>query len=188
MKICLFGSGSNNIDEKYLKSGYNLGEMIAKNNHDLVFGGGKKGMMGQVARGAHESGASVCAIIPDWMVEFEEVYDECDQIIYTKSMDERKRLFIENSDAFIVTAGGLGTLDELFEVVTLKKLRIHNKPIVILNEYNFYDKLIELLDAMVYEKTIPSDNRSMYKVAYSIDEIFGYLDSYDFDNEDKYMI
>ncbi|RAP54365.1 MAG: Rossman fold protein, TIGR00730 family [Methanosphaera sp. rholeuAM130] len=188
MKICLFGSGSNKVNEKYLKEGYDLGVQIAKNNHCLVFGGGANGMMGSVARGVSDNDGFVRAIIPDWMTDFEPLYDECDDIIYTKSMDERKRLFIEKSDAFITVAGGIGTLDELFEAITLKKLRMHNKPIVILNTYSFYDPLILMLEEMIRENTIPEDNRNMVKVVKSIPEAFEYLDGYDFENADEYGI
>lgn len=188
MKICLFGSGSNDVDEKYLKLGYDLGAKIAAYDHCLVFGGGKDGLMGSVARGVADNDGVIQAVIPEWMTEFEQLYDECDNIIYTKSMDERKRKFIELSDAFIVVAGGLGTLDELFEAITLKKLRFHSKPIVVLNKYNFYDLLILMIDDMINRKTIPEDNRNIFKVVDDIDEIFEYLDEYDFDSNQVYDI
>ena len=188
MKICLFGSGSNEVDEKYLKLGYSLGQMIAENDHCLVFGGGADGMMGSVARGVADNDGFIQAIIPEWMTDFERLFDGCDNIIYTRSMDERKLKFIEKSDAFIVVAGGIGTLDELFEAVTLKKLRLHNKPIIILNTYNFYDRLLLRIDGMVDEKTIPEDNRGIFRVVYTIDEIFEYLDEYDFENDEEYGI
>ena len=84
MKICLFGSGSNEVDEKYLKLGYKLGQMIADNNHCLVFGGGNDGMMGSVARGVADNDGFIQAIIPDWMTRFERLFDECDNMIYTR--------------------------------------------------------------------------------------------------------
>ena len=188
MKICLFGSGSNEVDEKYLKLGYKLGQMIADNNHCLVFGGGNDGMMGSVARGVADNDGFIQAIIPDWMTRFERLFDECDNIIYTRSMDERKKKFIKKSDAFVITAGGIGTLDEVFEVITLKKLRCHNKPIIILNAYDFYDPLLSMIDGMIKENTIPENNRDLFYVVDTVDEVFEYLDGYDFENEDVYDI
>ena len=144
--------------------------------------------MGCVARGVNDNDGFVTAIIPDWMDQFEGLYENCDDVIHTASMAERKQLFIEKSDAFVVAVGGIGTLDEIFEVIALKKLRKHNKPIIILNTYGFYDNLILMLEEMINENTIPDDNRNMVMVAASIDEVFEYLDEYDFDNDDVYEI
>lgn len=188
MKICLYGSGSNKLEEKYFKTAYELGKKIADENHCLIFGGGNDGMMGHVARGVSDNDGFVTAIMPEWMRDFEKLYDECDNVIYTKSMDERKKLFVTKSEAFIIVAGGIGTLDELFETIALKKLKIHNKPIVILNTHHFYDNMLEMIDVMVKERTIPSDNRNIFYVADTIKNAFDYLDGYDYENNDEYQI
>ena len=120
MKICLYGAGSNNIKSKYLKESYKLGEEIAKRGHSLVFGGGSTGVMGAVSKGVLDNNGKVLGIAPEWMGEFEAICEDCDEFIYTKSMDERKNLFLEHSDAFIIGPGGIGTLDEFFEIIVLK--------------------------------------------------------------------
>ena len=102
MKICLFGSGSKNINQSFLDIGYQLGEKIALNNYTLVFGGGNSGMMGSVARGCYDNKGKVIGIMPDWMGQFEELFECCDEIIYTKTMNERKIKFIDTSDSFII--------------------------------------------------------------------------------------
>ena len=90
MKICLLGAGSKTIDKTFLDSGYQLGKMIGTNDHTLVFGGGNDGMMGSVARGCYENNGQIIGIIPEWMDEFEELFENCDKVIFTKTMDERK--------------------------------------------------------------------------------------------------
>lgn len=175
MRICLFGSGSDNINDRYLQVGYRLGESIARNRNTLVFGGGNEGMMGSVARGVSDYNGKIIAIMPEWMEEFEELYDSCDEKVYTKRMDERKMKFIEYSDSFLITPGGIGTLDELFEVLTLKKLKIHNKPIVIFNIDNFFDKFLEMFNSMIDEGFVSEGDSELFVVTKNINETINAL-------------
>lgn len=170
MKICLFGSGSKDIDKKYLNLGYQLGKRIADHNHSLVFGGGNDGMMGSVARGCYDNKGQIIGIIPEWMDEFEELFDKCDEIVYTKTMNERKLKFIEISDLFIISPGGIGTLDEFFEVWTLKKVKSHKKPIIILNFNHFYDKLLDMFDELIELGFISKKDKMMFIVTTNIEE------------------
>ena len=175
MNICLFGSGSKNINERYLKVGYRLGESIARNNHTLVFGGGNEGMMGSIAKGVSDYNGNIIGIMPKWMEDFEELFDSCDEIIYTEGMDDRKMKFIEYSDSFLITPGGIGTLDEFFEVFTLKKLKLHNKRIVIFNIDNFYDKMIDMLQSMIDEGFISKNDGELFVVTRNINETINAL-------------
>lgn len=170
MKICLFGAGSKNIDKKFLDFGYQLGKMIASHKHTLVFGGGNDGMMGSVARGCYENKGKIIGIMPEWMGEFEELFDNCDEIVYTKTMDERKLKFIEVSDLFIISPGGIGTLDEFFEVLTLKKVKSHEKPIIILNIDHYYDKLLCMFNDMIELGFVPEKDKMMFIVTTNIEE------------------
>ena len=102
------------------------------------------------------------------MEEFEELYDNCDEIIYTNSMDDRKLKFIEVSDVFIIAPGGIGTLDEFFEVITLKKLKKHDKPIIILNVNHFFDIMLNMLNTMVEERFI--DDEILFTVADNVED------------------
>ncbi len=170
MKICLFGAGSKNIDEEYLKIGYELGSKIAKHDHSLVFGGGNDGMMGSVANGVKDNGGQITAIVPEWMGEFEDLFTDYDTIIYTLSMDERKQKFISSSDSFLIVPGGIGTLDEFFEVLTLKKLKKHDMDIVIFNMNHFFDKMLDMLNSMMEEGFVDRDINELFVVTYSIDE------------------
>ena len=176
MNICIYGSARDEIAEVYRKKGYELGEEIAKNNHSLVFGGGSEGMMGAVARGVFDNNGEIYGIAPVWMKHFEGIFKECDKFIFTKSMDERKNLFLKESDAFIITPGGIGTLDEFFEVWTLKKLKQHNKPIIVFNINNFFDEMFNMINEMAKKEFIPSEALELYKIANTIEEVISFLE------------
>lgn len=175
MNICLYGSGSRKIDKTYTDEAYRLGCEIAKKGHKLVFGGGDTGMMGACARGVHDNGGESLGIAPEWINDFEPLCENCSEFIYVNTMDERKKKFEENSDAFIISPGGIGTLDEFFEIVTLKKLRQTDCEIIIFNIEGFYDKMIEMIDEMG-EKGFLYKQEEIFKTANSIEEIFEYLD------------
>ena len=176
MKICMYGSGSKNIEKKYLDAGYELGKKIAETGNGLVFGGGNHGLMGSVARGAKDHDGHVIGVFPEWMDVFEELYPYCDELIYTKSMDERKNIFVEKSDVFIICPGGIGTLDEFFEIVALRKLKRHKKTIIVYNYDAFYDKMIDMLDYMKTEDFLYKDSLEFH-VCETLDEIFNILKS-----------
>lgn len=174
MNICLYGSGSRKTDRIYTDEAYNLGRELAKRNHTLIFGGGDTGMMGACAKGVHDSDGKSLGIAPEWIGEFEPLCEECSEFIYVDSMDERKQKFLENSDAFIISPGGIGTLDEFFEIITLKKLKQHDKPIIVFNVNHFYDTMLKMLDEMG-EKGFLYKQDEIFKVATTIDEIFTYI-------------
>ena len=176
MRICLYGSGSRKIDEIYTKLAYQLGCAIANNNHTLVFGGGDTGMMGACAIGVYDNDGKSLGIAPEWIGNFEPLCETCSEFIYVDSMDERKNKFVENSDAFIIVPGGIGTLDEFFECITLKKLKKHDKKIVVFNINGFYDTMFKMIDEMG-EKGFLYKQEELFKKANTIDEIFDYLES-----------
>lgn len=174
MNICLYGSGSRKIDEIYTNEAYKLGCSIAQNNHTLVFGGGDTGIMGACARGVHDNDGKSIGIAPEWIGGFEPLCDECSKFVYVDTMDERKGKFLENSDAFIIAPGGIGTLDEFFEIITLKKLNRHDKEIIVFNIDGFYDKMLEMIEEMS-RKGFLYKQREIFKTAESIEEIFALL-------------
>lgn len=175
MNICLYGSGSRKTDEIYTNEAYNLGSIMAQKDHTLVFGGGDTGMMGACAHGVHDNDGNSIGIAPPWIRDFEPLCEECSEFIYVDTMDERKNKFLENSDAFIISPGGIGTLDEFFEIITLKKLKQHDKPVIVFNINHFYDTMLKMLDEMG-EKGFLYKQTEIFKIATSIDEIFEYLE------------
>nr|WP_294998293.1 TIGR00730 family Rossman fold protein [uncultured Methanobrevibacter sp.] len=174
MNICLYGSGSPKTDSIYTDEAYDLGCKLAENNHTLVFGGGDTGMMGACAHGVHDSNGKSIGIAPEWIGNFEPLCQKCSEFIYVDSMDERKQKFLENSDVFIISPGGIGTMDEFFEIITLRKLKQHDKEIIIFNINHFYDTMLKMIDEMG-EKGFLYKQEELFKVATSIDEIFNHL-------------
>lgn len=135
MKICVYGASSPTIDPKYIEMVEKMGEEMALRGHSLVFGGGANGLMGAAARGVKKGKGYIVGVIPKFFNEenIEAVYDECDELIEPDTMRQRKQIMEDNADAFIITPGGIGTFEEFFEILTLKQLCRHNKPIVIYN-------------------------------------------------------
>ena len=175
MNICLYGSGSREIDKIYTDEAYKLGSLMAQKGHTLIFGGGDTGMMGACAKGVHDNDGESIGIAPEWISNFEPLCEKCSEFIYVDSMDERKRNFVSYSDAFIISPGGIGTLDEFFEIITLKKLKKIDDEIIVFNIDHFYDKMLEMIDEMG-EKGFLYKQDEIFKVATSIDEIFEYLE------------
>ena len=137
MNICVFGSSSEQIDKIYLESAEHLGKKIAEKGYNLVFGAGKYGVMGASARGAYSAGGHTIGVTPDFFIDVGVVFDKCSELIVTDTMRERKGIMEDKADAFVICAGGMGTFEEFFEVLTLKQLNRHTKPIIIYNIKGF---------------------------------------------------
>ena len=180
MKICVYGAASSLIEQSYIDAGVELGKKMAKKNMDLVFGGGRNGMMGAVARGEIEEGGEVIGIAPAFFEESnaEVSFENCTEFIRTDTMRERKRLLEEKSDAFIITPGGIGTFDEFFEILTLKQLGRHNKPICIFNINGYYNNMSAMMQVCVDEKFITDDCRNLCRVFRNIDSMLEYIENY----------
>jgi len=186
MRICVYGAASSEIDKVYTDAGEELGRKIAERGMSYTFGGGRSGMMGAVARGVKEKDGYILGISPKFFEEnnAEISFVECSRFIHTETMRERKQMLEENSDAFIVSPGGIGTFDEFFEILTLKQLGRHNKPIVIWNIDHYYDDLLSMMQKSVDKKFITDDCRNLYKVYSNIDGMLDYIENYkpeDFD-------
>lgn len=145
MKICVFGASSNDIDPKYIEAGEILGRSMASKGHSLVFGGGATGLMGAVVRGITEGGGHSTGVAPTFFDKPGVLFEKCSEFHFTETMRERKELMDQKSDAFIMTPGGIGTMEEFFEIFTLRQLERHEKPIGILNVGGYYDELISML-------------------------------------------
>ena len=145
MNICVYGAASNDIDKIYLDETYKLGAELAKRNIGLVFGAGANGVMGACARGAYSEKGKIIGVVPRFFNVDGVRFENCDEMIFTDDMRERKKIMEQRSDAFIVAPGGIGTFDEFFEILTLQNLARHKKPIVIFNVNGFYDGLLKFL-------------------------------------------
>ena len=179
MNICIYGASSTLIDNSYIKAGEKLGRVMSEHKHSLVFGGGASGLMGAVARGMTEVGkGKIIGIAPSFMNVDGILYEGCTDFIYSETMRERKQLMDENSDAFVVTPGGIGTFDEFFEILTLKQLGRHNKPIAILNTNGYYDHLKSFLQNCIDEKFMNPACADLIYFADEPEDIISYIENY----------
>jgi uncharacterized protein (TIGR00730 family) len=138
----------------------------------LVYGGGKTGTMGAVARAVTKAGGKVVGVIPEFMKVRELTYDEADEIVTVITMRERKLLMETRADAFVTLPGGWGTLEEILEILTLRQLDVVRKPCVILNQDGFYDPLLQLFDRMLQERFFKPSNLELFKVARTVPEVW----------------
>ncbi len=179
MNICVYGASSDDIHADYIAAGEQLGALMAARGHGLVFGGGAHGMMGALARGAHGAGGAVIGIAPGFFNVDGVLYQHCTEFVYTDTMRQRKQLMEERSDAFVMTAGGIGTFEEFFEILTLKQLGRHGKPIAVLNTRGYYDDLQHMLDRAVAEGFLKAECRSLYRICDTPGQLLEYIEGYD---------
>ena len=177
-QICVFGSSSEKIDRVYLNVAEELGKALAEKGFGVIFGAGKYGIMGAVHRGVRQSNGKLTGVSPDFFVDMNVLVHDYGELILTETMRERKAVMEDNADAFIICAGGIGTLEEFFEVVTLKQLGRHSKPIIILNTNGFYDPMFEMLDKSVEQRFMSRKVKRLYTIANTIDEVIEQLDHY----------
>ena len=181
MKICVYGAASPTIDESFIKTVEVLGEKMAQRGHSLVFGGGGNGLMGAAARGVTAGGGNILGVVPSFFVNdgelVEALYEKCDKMVYTKTMRERKQIMEDNAEAFIVTPGGIGTFEEFFEILTLKQLRQHEKPIAVYNINGYYNELQAMMQAAIEKGFIKKTCLQLYRVTNDIDELFDYIEN-----------
>lgn len=178
MNICVFGASSDIIDKEYLDTAEHLGKTLAQKGHGVVFGAGKYGVMGATARGVASENGNLIGVSPRFFIEDDVLYENCTELIYTETMRERKSIMEDRSDAFIICAGGMGTFEEFFEVLTLKQLRRHSKPIIIYNVKGYYNSMLAMLDNAVEENFMTDDCNRLYTVADTEEEIFEQLEGY----------
>ena len=178
MEICVYGASSSTIDKSYIEAGELLGALIAKRNHIVVYGGGAEGMMGAVARGARSENGEVTGIAPSFFKVDGSLYDDCTEFIYTETMRTRKKLLEDKSDAFLVTPGGIGTFDEFFEIITLRQLGQHLKPIAIYNINGYFDPMIEMMKNAIRQNFMTAANEELYFVSDDADAVLNYIETH----------
>lgn len=176
--VCVYASSSTLLDDIYVNTAAELGRTLAQRGIGLVYGAGGYGLMGATARGAREAGGSVIGVIPEKMDVDGVVYEGCTELFVTRTMRERKALMEDKSDAFIALPGGFGTFEEVLEIIALRLLMYHTKPVVILNINGFYDALVKQFDVAVEQKFASPKALEMYGVFSEIDEALKYIENY----------
>lgn len=167
MKITLYGAASEKIDDVYKEQVCELGREIARRGHTMVFGAGSTGLMGAAARGVAEENGRLIGVTPHFMHSLEPVFELCTELIDTETMSERKDRMEQLADAFVIVPGGIGTLDEFFQILTLRILGRHDKPIILFNVCNFWDNLLAVIGADIFKGFIGSDVAECFTVCES---------------------
>lgn len=174
-KICVFCASSHGSDAAYARDARRFGALLAEAGYDMVFGGGYIGLMGEVAHAAREGGAHVTGVLPDFLRHLEPPSHDAHKMLVTADLYERKKLMLTMSDGFAVLPGGLGTLDEFFEVVTSVQLGVFDKPIVLLDTHGFFATLDALVEHVVGRELAGARVRAFYHRAGSPEQAIEYL-------------
>lgn len=173
--VCLFCGSSGRVDSVYRDAATAFGRSVAEAGLDLVYGGGKVGLMGLAANAALEAGGRVIGVIPKFLLDLEVGHGDVTELVVTDSMHDRKRTMYERSDAFATLPGGLGTLDETMEVLTWSQLGLSKKPVVLVNVNGFWDPMLALLDHIVETGFARPENRRLYQVADGVEAAVGMI-------------
>lgn len=177
MNITLYGAASERIDRAYIDGVEALGLAMAKRGHTMVFGAGSTGLMGAAARGMHKGGGRIIGVTPHFMHTLEPVSDLCTELIATETMAERKTIMEEKADAFIITPGGLGTLDEFFQILTLKILGRHDKPIILYNINGYWDSLLGVIGAYILKSFISPEVANDFTICETPESVFKVIEA-----------
>jgi len=178
MNICVFCSSSNAISDIYFEEAQKMGKLIGEGKHKLINGGANVGLMEAVTLAASQAGAQTTGVIPEKMIHRSLASDNSHEVIVTEDMMMRKAKMRDISDAFVALPGGFGTLEEILEVITLKQLSYHKKPVVFVNTNGFFNDLFRQFERSYEEMFAKEVYRKLYFVAQSVDEAMEYLLNY----------
>lgn len=174
-RVCVYCASSRQCDGIYFASAERLGRELARNGMTIIYGGGAVGLMGCLADNALSEGGEVIGVLPRFMEKVEWGHKGLTELRIVRNMHERNRIMIEEADAFVALPGGCGTLEELFEVITWKRLGLHTKPIIMANIRGFYDPCIELLERCITERFMGEQHQLMWTVVDSAEEVIDAL-------------
>ncbi len=175
--VCVFCSSSDHVAKDYFKTAKKLGEGLVKREFTLVYGGSNIGLMGELARTVSRGGGRVIGIIPKVLEKWVPKLDAKHKLIVTEDLRHRKTLMEAKSDAFVALPGGFGTLEELLEILTLKQLKFHSKPIVILNTNGFYNPLLAFFETVFKKKFAKHKYRELFHVTDDIEDALRHIES-----------
>jgi len=168
--VCVYCGSSDAADPEFLTAATRLGELLAAGGVRLVYGGGGVGLMGATARAARDAGGRVLGVIPDFLRGRERPVSDVETVVVT-TMHERKMMMFERSDAFVVLPGGIGTLEEIIELLSWRRLDLHEKPTVFYNPRGFWDPLFHLFDHIIGEKLMPLEFNDCWRAVDKVEDI-----------------
>jgi len=173
--VCVYCGSANNVPQKFKTAARDIGALLAQQKLTIVYGGGHVGLMGIVADAGMAGGTKVIGIIPEHIKAQEVQHTGLTELHVVPDMHTRKRMMVERSDAFIILPGGLGTLDECFEILTWRKLQLHNKPIIIFNQEGYWDPLLRLIERTIDDNFSQPKDRTLYTVVTTIEDLMATL-------------
>lgn len=174
-RVCVYCASSNKCNEDYLNAAEKLGRLLALAGKTVVYGGGAAGLMGRLASGALDEGGMVVGIIPRFMQSLEWGNKKITELHEVDDMHQRKMRMLYESEGIVALPGGTGTLEELLEAITWKRLGLVTSPIVIVNQNGYYDPLIAMLDRTIDEQFMRPEHRSMWSIVASVDDVIDAL-------------
>jgi len=186
-RICVYCGSSPGARPDYTRAARELGDALAREAIELVYGGAKVGTMAAVADATIERGGVVIGVMPRFLVDKEIAHEGLTELRVTETMHERKQMMIELADAFVALPGGLGTLEELFETLTWAQLGLHSKACGLLNVCGFYDKLLDFLDQCVGERLVPAAHREMLLVENDVETLLQNLADFKVPKVEKWL-
>ena len=178
MNICLYGASSDEIAPVYPQTIEAFGRLLAQRGHTLVYGGGAAGLMGAAARGVTAEGGSIIGVAPRFFSADGVLYQHCTEFVYTDTMRQRKQIMEDRSEGFVMVPGGIGTFEEFFEVLTLKQLGQHQKPIAIYNINGYFDDLEKLILHAMDEGFMQHSCKELYAFFDDGEALLEYLEQY----------
>ena len=174
-KVCVYCASSNQCDKVYRDAAFEVGSLLAQNNISIVYGGSSVGSMGALADGAIKHGGRITGILPEFLNTIERAHTGLDDLIVVNDLHERKRMMIEGVDGVVSLPGGIGTLEELLEAMTWKRLGLHPLPIVLVNTNNYFEPLIQLIDKAISERFLNQDQRNIFDTVKFPEELISAL-------------
>jgi uncharacterized protein (TIGR00730 family) len=175
MRVCVFASSSSRINSEYADAASSLGLLLARANIETVYGGGGIGLMGKLADAVIQNNGTIIGVIPSFMKDEGWNHSAVNEMIITTDMGERKRQMFAMADAIVALPGGVGTLDELTEAITLKQLGLFSGPIIILNTLKFYKSLIDFFEQMISGHFLAFEHKGMWEIADTPEEVISCL-------------
>ncbi|MFH0842060.1 MAG: TIGR00730 family Rossman fold protein [Bacteroidota bacterium] len=184
MTVCIFAASSSRVNEEYNRTASKLGSLLAQAGIDVAFGGGGIGLMGKLADAVKQNGGKITGVIPSFMEEEGWGHKGIDDMIVTEDMSERKKKLFKMSDAVVALPGGVGTLEELTEAITLKQLSLFEGPVIILNTLGFYNSLLEFFDTMVDHNFLRKEHKAIWETVTTPEEVIVALSNKNRGNEE----
>jgi uncharacterized protein (TIGR00730 family) len=175
--LCVYCGSSSQVDQRYRDAAVRLGGLLAERRITLVYGGGRVGLMGLMADACLQAGGAVVGVIPEFLRRYEVGHGAVTELVVVDSMHQRKQTMFERSDGFVILPGGLGTLDETFEMLTWKQLRLHDKPIVVADVAGYWQPFAALIEHVIRENFARPEMRALLTVVDNVEQVLPALET-----------